>query len=685
MLSSHDHVPLSYSKSFLIEDEATDQSNNSNSIPLTLPPKLLSARIGAEVNVLASKPFFCYELIKAEKSLVSVEADSILYLLGHCRVICLKGKFSVDGYQVSAGNEIAFHKSTWNPASVVIMTEDSGKISKSGKKSSKDVDKLLKQHEIDEKINFQWSKCCLLIEKLSDEWLSTTEEEFSPSPPHSISDLKTHHGFQCCYELAGGNFLFGSNTIFSKRKLEISTIPSTWITTMGQIMKSYNQETGSSINSVICGSKGVGKSSLVRYFINNFLNVTSCLKKSPLCYIDCDLGQPEFTISGMLSLHIIDSPILSSFHFNLRKPEYSIFLGDITSRNEPERFCSCLKELLSFYQKYRNDFIQNRLNMIKKEREATSVSKGAFGGLLEEKKENEQDCLNILPLLVNTDGFVRYMGAEVLQSVLEIVQPNNVLYIRSVKDTTILPFDFLTQHTHCVLSTLESPNDTPSPLSSSSAAAVRPQPVELRNLRILSYFLRNSPIPSNSVLFKNASLIGSTSLMIATEVLNLPSLIIPFDLIIFNCLDSSIKPSNLFSVINMQLVSVSVSSPSQHKVKSFHLRIPSSITVFKISCLEEADFLPSEGLGFIRAIDLQRQCVFLTVPKELRTAFNDSFTEMQKIILTIGGNIYLPSYMQYSEGFPTFPYFASEFSGEGSSQLKPRTNLKRKGQNINKS
>jgi polynucleotide 5'-kinase involved in rRNA processing len=98
------------------------------------------------------------------------------------------------------------------------------------------------------------------------------------------------------------------------------------------------------------------------------------------------------------------------------------------------------------------------------------ISKGVFSGLLEEKEDNEQDCLNVLPLLVNTDGFVRYMGAEVLQSVLEIVQPNNVLYIRSVKGTTVLPFDFLTQHTHCILSTLESPNDTPMISSSSSAA-----------------------------------------------------------------------------------------------------------------------------------------------------------------------------------------------------------------------
>jgi hypothetical protein len=181
MLSSHDHVPLSYSKSFLNDEEETDKFNNSSVIPLSLPPKLLSARIGAEVNVLASKPFFYCELRPAEKSLVAVESDSILYLLGHCRVACLKGKLSIDGYHVNAGSEIVFHKCPWSPASIVIMTDDSGKSSKSSKKFSKDVDKLLKQYEIDGKIQLQWSKCCMLIQKLSDEWLSTIEEEFSPS------------------------------------------------------------------------------------------------------------------------------------------------------------------------------------------------------------------------------------------------------------------------------------------------------------------------------------------------------------------------------------------------------------------------------------------------------------------------------------------------------------------------
>jgi hypothetical protein len=39
-----------------------------------------------------------------------------------------------------------------------------------------------------------------------------------------------------------------------------------------------------------------------------------------------------------------------------------------------------------------------------------------------------------LPLVVNTDGSIRFMGAEVLTAVMEIVQPTHVMHISSEKD-----------------------------------------------------------------------------------------------------------------------------------------------------------------------------------------------------------------------------------------------------------
>jgi polynucleotide 5'-hydroxyl-kinase GRC3/NOL9 len=52
------------------------------------------------------------------------------------------------------------------------------------------------------------------------------------------------------------------------------------------------------------GGKGSGKSTNNRYLVNRLLNYHKFV-----IYIDTDLGQPEFTPSGMMSLSILESPV----------------------------------------------------------------------------------------------------------------------------------------------------------------------------------------------------------------------------------------------------------------------------------------------------------------------------------------------------------------------------------------
>lgn len=78
------------------------------------------------------------------------------------------------------------------------------------------------------------------------------------------------------------------------------------------------------------------------------------ISKTPfVAIIDCDVGQPEFTPSGLVSLHIISKqfqqqstqlehtfqvPLLSPPHLHLHQPQLSYFLSDITIKNLPELF-----------------------------------------------------------------------------------------------------------------------------------------------------------------------------------------------------------------------------------------------------------------------------------------------------------------------------------------------------------
>ena len=64
---------------------------------------------------------------------------------------------------------------------------------------------------------------------------------------------------------------------------------------------------------VVCGPKGAGKSTFARYLVNATLPHTSVV-----AYLDTDVGQPEFTPSGMVSLHLLTQPILGPAHTHMK-------------------------------------------------------------------------------------------------------------------------------------------------------------------------------------------------------------------------------------------------------------------------------------------------------------------------------------------------------------------------------
>ena len=240
---------------------------------------------------------------------------------------------------------------------------------------------------------------------------------------------------------------------------------------------------------VFAGAKGVGKSTCLRYCLNQLLSSSN----GKVAVLDADVGQPELGPPGLLSLSLVENPLLQQPHAHFLAgalPTYvrAYFYGSTTSQTDPERYMNCIRQLLQAYR--------------------TNVS-------------------STVPLLVNLDGWVKGLGLQVLQALIQdVLQPTHTVQISG--ETKSRMFDlhvspgqtlhacqafnsssnnnnFLLSRTDDDKQQLEEINDALSSRLSSSlsdtaetgappsppvpAHSMSLPPASLRSLRLLAYFL----------------------------------------------------------------------------------------------------------------------------------------------------------------------------------------------------
>lgn len=93
---------------------------------------------------------------------------------------------------------------------------------------------------------------------------------------------------------------------------------------------------------IVCGGKGLGKSTFIRYFTNRVLH------NGPILVLDLDPGQPEFTVAGCISATLVDEPLLGPNYTHLKKPEISYNIGMINTMNNMFRYTSTVAKLIDY-------------------------------------------------------------------------------------------------------------------------------------------------------------------------------------------------------------------------------------------------------------------------------------------------------------------------------------------------
>lgn len=91
---------------------------------------------------------------------------------------------------------------------------------------------------------------------------------------------------------------------------------------------------------IVCGGKGLGKSTFLRYYVNRLL------ANGPVLVIDLDPGQSEFTVAGNVSATVVSTPLLGPNYTHLQTPEIMLNIGIINTMDNANRYVSAVTEVL---------------------------------------------------------------------------------------------------------------------------------------------------------------------------------------------------------------------------------------------------------------------------------------------------------------------------------------------------
>ncbi|CAA7268693.1 unnamed protein product [Cyclocybe aegerita] len=151
---------------------------------------------------------------------------------------------------------------------------------------------------------------------------------------------------------------------------------------------------------IVKGPKNSGKSTFARTLTNRLLQ-----SYSRVAFLECDIGQSEFTPGGLVSLNIISEPILGPPFTHPTLPNHAHFIGSTTPRSTPSHYLNAISALI---QTYRLD-IQNPAIDIDADDERIS---------------------DAIPLVVNTMGWSKGLGADLTQKIESFLEPTDVFDIR---------------------------------------------------------------------------------------------------------------------------------------------------------------------------------------------------------------------------------------------------------------
>ncbi|KAJ2612654.1 Polynucleotide 5'-hydroxyl-kinase grc3 [Coemansia sp. RSA 1804] len=159
---------------------------------------------------------------------------------------------------------------------------------------------------------------------------------------------------------------------------------------------------------VIAGGSSQGKSTFSRFLLNRLLN-----RFGRLFYMETDLGQSEMAPPGSLSVTLLSNPLLGPpfTHTSQIEPLHAIYTGTTSPKGDPDRYIAAIRCLSGVVQEYTCAL------------RSESVHHDASGGSAVDLDSQ------VIPVVVNTHGWLKGLGLDLHYSLCEVVQPTTYIQL----------------------------------------------------------------------------------------------------------------------------------------------------------------------------------------------------------------------------------------------------------------